>query len=171
MDATPTVAGHKFYTWRLYDTPHTLQIVVNGSNPLWPDHVPSYDIYCVGQKLNFAPVSVPSLSVTPQESPIQWAFDGTFVNKQWFLNPLLFPNASLDNYTNDPARLNTETTYAWWVSGGRDPNPPATYNAILGLGLTFHNGRSLAIATRGQFSMYKPSIWFLLQMIILPHPL
>jgi hypothetical protein len=135
-------------------TKYKLHIVVNGSNPLWPDHVPSYNNYCVGQYLTFTPTWTPSLPSGTQKSPIQWAFGGTFVNDSWTPDPLDY-NGSV-NYTNNPVLLNNETTSAWWVSGGL--NPSATYTATVGEGLTFLNGQYLAVAANGQFKMFRPQI-------------
>jgi len=152
---TVTAPGkHHYDAWATAGK-YKLQIAVNNTYPLWPDHVPSYNNYCVGQYLSFAPKWSPPLPETPQESLILWAFDGTFVNKKWTQDPVSFPEASV-NYTNDPARLKIEPTHAWWVSGGSDENTPAINNATLGMGLTFQNGQYVAIATHGKFNMWRP---------------
>ncbi|HTB82254.1 MAG TPA: hypothetical protein VK742_01245 [Candidatus Sulfotelmatobacter sp.] len=153
-DLTITASGKKHYSASAIPQKYKLNISVNG-NPLWINKVPSYNNYCVGQYLNFTPHWSPGLPETPQENSILWTFDGTFVNKIWATDPTSFPNASL-NYTDDLTRLQIEPTYAWWVSGGPDANTPATYNAVLGMGLTFQNGQYVAIATHGQFNMWRP---------------
>jgi hypothetical protein len=66
-----------------------------------------------------------------------------------------FPNSSY-NYYIDSSLLKVETTYAWWVSGGY--NPSAIYTASIGEGLTFPNRQYLAMATSGEFNMFRPQI-------------
>ena len=149
VDVTVHVRNKDFYTFNVQQQKYKLQIVVNGINPLWPDHVPSYNNYCVGQKLNFAPAWVPPLPETPQESPTQWVFDGTFVNRKIDLYGSGY-------YTNEPALLKVAPTSAWWVSGGF--NPPKAYTANFGEGLTFANGQYVAIAIDGKFNMYRPKL-------------
>jgi len=161
-DITPTLAGKDFYTFSVGGQKYKLRIVVNSINPLSPDHVPRYNNYCVGQLLSFAPTWSPSLPLGTQRDPIKWTFGGTFVNTFTNADDDGFDDdeddfpASSRNYFEDTSLLNSETTYAWWVSGGF--NPSATYTAIVGEGLTFSNGQYLAVAANGKFNMFRPQI-------------
>jgi hypothetical protein len=158
QDFTIIAKGIKHFGASASPGKYKLHILAN-NYLLADDRVRPGAYYCVGKKLSFAPAWSPALPETPQESPIQWALGGTFVNKSWQVicgDELLAEPCGSVNYTNDPALLKTETTHAWWVSGGPDANTPATYNATLGMGLTFQNGQYVAIATHGQFNMWRP---------------
>jgi len=131
---------------------YKLRIVVNGTNPLWPDHVPAYNRYCVGQYLGFDQEYTPALPSGTQLNPIQWALDGTYVNTNI---PAQFSDGS-SNYSNNPALLSHQSTYAWWIDGSYNPT---NYKATLGEGLTFPNGQYVAVATHGLFTMHRPRIF------------
>jgi hypothetical protein len=149
LDVTVKAPGIHHYDASITQQKYKLRIVVNGSNPLWPDHVPSYNNYCVGQYLGFDQEFTPALPEIPQYSPIQWVLDGTYVNTN-------IPPASSDGsgyYTNEPALLKNQTTSAWWIDGKQ--NPP-DFKASLGEGMTFANGQYVVINTRGLFSIYRP---------------
>ena len=132
-------------------TKYKLQIVVNGSNPLWPDLVPDYNKYCVGQYLGFDQQFIPALPETPRYNPIQWVLDGVYVNTNL---PLQYSDGS-SNYSNNPAFLKSQSTHAWWIDGAYDP-PPS--KASIGEGLTFANGQYVAIATHGIFTIHRPRL-------------
>ena len=152
-DLTVIAKGKKHYDANATAQKYKLQIVVNGSNPLWPDHVPAYNNYCVGQYLGFNQEFTPALPEIPQYSPIKWVLDGKFVNE--YLPPPS-PEDGSGYYTNEPAFLKTTSTHAWWVSGGF--NPPATYVASIGEGLTFANGQYVVVTANGKFTMFRPKI-------------
>jgi hypothetical protein len=127
---------------------------VNGY-PLAPDRVRPLAKFCVGQHVQFDVIFVPPPNPAPTENPVQWTFDGTFYNA---VLPPSSPDASPDYY-KDPSLLQKPSTSGWWTSGGGDP--PATYLANVGEGLTFPNGKYVAIGAKGQFSMHRPKFTIL----------
>lgn len=151
IDITPNAPVPAFTGGLPNQQKYRLHIVVNGTTPLSDDHVVAGANYCVGQYLTFAPVWTPALPDTTVINPIEWTFSGAFVNE---FVPDLSSDLASGYYTNNPALLAVEYPAAWWISGEFDP--PATYSGTVGEGLTFANGQYVAIATSGEFSMFRP---------------
>ena len=151
LDLTVVAPGKKHYDAYSTALKYKLHILANGY-PLAENHVTLGAHYCVGQYLQFDQVFTPSLSITPQFSPIQWILDGQYVNTN------VAPASSDDSgyYTNVPALLKTPSIHAWWISGGL--NPSATNVARIAEGLTFANGQYVAVTAKGQFTMFRPQI-------------
>jgi len=166
-DVTPRVKNKDFYTFTLDKQKYKLQIFANGYL-LAHDKVNLAAQFCVGQYIGFEQQFLPFLPETTIYSPVKWAFDGTYVNTNIppdYDDPDYLVKSGLTMsgsgyYTNEPAFLTGLSAHAWWISGGAngDANSPATYNATLGEGLTFANGQYVALATHGQFHMYRPQV-------------
>src|SRR5665213_4460549 len=93
---------------------YKLQIFVNGSNPLWPDHVPSYDTFCVGEYLNFTPTWSPSTPPFVDASAI-WTLPGTFVNYQPDVNCDGYYDKNPDFLIWDWSMDHSLSTWCWYV--------------------------------------------------------
>ena len=134
---------------------YEMNIVVNSStstssssNPLWPDHVPDYNTYCVGQKLNFVPYWTPSTPPFADEI-VHWSLPGNYVN-EFLAAP--DPDNNSGSYTNHSSLLANETTSCWYV------NKLQSGTASIGMNLQFANGQSVSLAVPGQFSVYRPTL-------------
>jgi hypothetical protein len=138
-DASATVQKYK------------LKIVVNDNNPLWPDHVASYDTFCVGQALLFEADWWPSAPPIT-DALLHWTLPGTFVNRQ------PYPTTCDAYYDKDPSLLNTHyavdglsTTFCWYV------DKVQAGKASVGINLYFSNGQTAYVNAAGLFNVYRPS--------------
>jgi len=151
IDVTPQVDGVDYYTFTETAQKYTLHIVVNYSNPIWPDHVPSYDTYCVGEFLNFDPYWLPNPPPV-SDAVSHWTLPGTFVNEQpsSFCDTYYDENASLLN--RDLSANGTLSTYCWYVKDFQ------AQSASVGIQLNFLNGQTAFLNRQGKFNVYRPSI-------------
>jgi hypothetical protein len=159
-EITPKVKGEDYYSFGVNhglasgfvnQQKYKLHILANGYS-LAEDRVRPQAHYCVGEYIGFDQQFSPSLPSGTQLAPIQWAFDGTFVNTN---TPSQYPDGCPDYYIENTAFLTSASTHAWWIDGKYDP---PTYNATLGEGLTFANGQYVAVATHGLFTMHRPRL-------------
>jgi len=108
----------------------------------------------VGQNVPF------TLSGLPADGSViatnfQWTFDGKYFNSQSNAVPYAsFPTCSKVPYV-DASLLTSNTTTAWWVSGGF--NPSKTYMATQQCDLILTNGSpKQTVRTKGLFTMFRP---------------
>jgi hypothetical protein len=146
-DITPIVSENPYYTYGPTQSKHKLRIRANGAICNF-DELLSTPTFCVGQKVTFTS----DWDQTPsdiQNETNKWDFGGTFVND----STQRCAQCSVD-YTKNPSRLTSETTFAWWVSGAF--LFPASYPVTLSKGLTFSNGQHVVVPAEGSFNMHRP---------------
>ena len=150
---TPYVNGNDFYTFNLGAQKYKLQIVVNGSNPLWPDRVPSRNTFCVGQYLIFEPHWTPGMPPFT-DAVAHWTLPGTYVNEK----PFSYCDGFYDKNSallNRIWTLNKDlATGCWYVDGFQ------AQNANVGINMFFPNGQTAFANASGKINVYKPSILF-----------
>ena len=137
---TPRVGGDNFYAFNLTATNHILTITANG-----------YDLsvtnpeFCVGQRVNFAPMFSPPLTSVASEVS-HWTLGGNYVNHSSQAN-----SHSSVHYDVSSALLLRTNTYAWWLSAG-------AASATFAVNVTFNNGTQEVLTRRGSFTIGTPTI-------------
>jgi hypothetical protein len=144
-DVTPRVKNKDFYTFTVGQQKYKLRIIVNGSNPLWPDNVPNYNHYCVGQKLDFEGVFTPSLS--PTEAYPTWYYTADYINNHWT------DNNGCEEYNISPFIQISNPTQAWFYNKATQDA-----KAMLLMTCVFANGQSIFLSQQGKFNVYTPSV-------------
>ncbi len=151
IDVTPRVKSNDFYMFNVTQQEYKLRIVVNAndvngnniSNPLFTDHVPSYNTYCVGQYLSFSAEFSPAVPGLVSANPT-WILPGTYVNNQ------VQNSAGCEVYNISPVLANQNPTPAWYYDGGSNLTVSA------GLNCAFANGQNAYTYTHGMFNVYRP---------------
>ena len=140
-DITPTLAGKDFYTFSVGGQKYTLTLTANGI-----DLSTNTPTYCVGQKISFSPVWIPS---TPPYinalSTARWHFQGNYVNEK----PYSWCSGYYDE--NDDL-LFGESVFCWYVDALQ------AGIASIGMNLQFANGQSVSIPALGKLNVYRPTI-------------
>jgi hypothetical protein len=149
--------GFQHYGAWVTPTKYELTLTANGIT-LSNDVVATGASFCVGQNVPFALSGLPSGVVATN---FQWTLGGIYFNAQSNAVPgVQWPTCSTVPYV-DTNLLASNTTTAWWVSGGAgpdtDPNIPAIYSASVSCTLIFANGNpSVNINASGLFNMFRP---------------
>jgi hypothetical protein len=154
MDLNVSAPARHYYAWAT-PTKYRMHIVVNAndvngntiSNPLFQDHVPSFNTYCVGQYLNFSAEFRPAVPGLISVNPT-WILPGTYVNDHDTGDAgCEIYGINVDLSTNNP-------TPAWYYSGR------SNLTASAGLNCTFANGQKVYVYSNGKFNVFTPAIQF-----------
>ncbi len=155
-DVTPQVKNKEFYWFGTEMTPqkHKIFIAANGYL-LDPERVRPEAKYCVGMKINLAPVIVPAVDGI-QEKQVSWTLAKRFINafRVWKPNQegppwdeSCYDSAwGLTDSRVDPEWLHREQTRAWWLTGGLEY---ATKPITVGLHIKFENGQEVGFNLKG----------------------
>ncbi len=166
VDITPTIAGCDFYTFDVNPTKHKLLIQANGTQ-LQPDELIPEAEHAIGEKINLSAVFDPPLPEEPSKT-VQWVLDPQYINAYdtWIPDPENGDKAGdesdydiasgLTNFRVDSGRLQTENTYAWWLSGS-----VTSYEwkrLYVGMTLVFPDGQVVFVSGRGVLGMHLPTV-------------
>ena len=155
MDLNLRIPGVKHYSADPTVAKYPLVIAANG-NTLSNGVVASGANFCVGQFVPFTAGGWPDDSGVIATN-FQWTLGGTFYNEGTNSVPgENYPTCSI-NYFVNASLLTSNTTTAWWVSGGPDANTPKAYPASVTCTLIFTNGNpSAKVSASGLFNMWRP---------------
>jgi len=170
-DVTPQVKNKEFYWFGTEMTPqkHKIFIAANGYL-LDPERVRPEAKYCVGMKINLAPVIVPAVDGI-QEKQVSWTLAKRFINafRVWKPNQegppwdeSCYDSAwGLTDFRVDPEWLHREQTRAWWLTGGLEYE---TKPITVGLHIKFENGQEVGFNLKGLLDMHQPSVEWVPEM-------
>lgn len=125
---------------------------------LHPNDIAPNATFCVGQNITFSIAWSPQVPTAPFYSPntptgiasiaYLWNLPGSYVNEYQVPDP---PSTGSTEYSIDPSFLANPTTSCWYIN-----SPGGT--AKVGINLTFSDGQQAAITTKGQLSVFRPSV-------------
>lgn len=159
IDVTLRARGYPNYVFNVSQLKHKLEIFANDYE-LAPDRVRPNAKYCVGQKIQFDYRLSPEVPGTVIRSNL-WNLSSSYVNKSWqrsvtipagytTLPPVPVYYGAI-NWINDSSLLASQTTKAWYISGGAKSANCLIY-------LMSPNGHPLAaIFARGKFDVERPT--------------
>ncbi len=143
LDVTPVVKDVDYYWFGVNTQKYRLFVQANDSllaqNPVMPTNT-----FCVGQKMTFSPLWIPS-KPPYVNSTARWHFPGNYVNEK----PYSWCSGYYDE--NDDL-LFGESVFCWYA------NALQAGIASIGMNLQFANGQYVSIAALGQFSVHRPSL-------------
>lgn len=179
IDVTPSIKGKPIFTFNVASQKHKLVITAhNGSISavLDPLRITSSAKYAIGMKITLGTAFVPNLPEEPQKGLVKWQLAPEFKNSiicwVWLPDPqdpssnVLTPvdesyydlAYAITGYPIDSAKLQHETTCAWWLTGsstGFEAKPN-----LVAMHLTFSNGKQVSITAQGVLGMHRPTaVW------------
>ena len=159
MDITPVVQGSPYYTFGDPGaTKHRLNISAN-SQDCEPEISPITPKFIVGQFVPFSSYwdeTSPYNGSPPGLLPTTnlWTLAGNYYNDGTNSVPGVSWFTCSTNYFVNSTLLTSNSTTAWWVSGGTDS--PDSYPVKLDEGLFFSNGQHIVLNEEGTIKMWRP---------------